>query len=278
MLPLPPGPWVDVLTGVTHAGGALLSSLTKRFPVALLVPGRRLRADPAQARRRIPEGRRDRLQRLGAAAGRVEVQAPGDWYPMSPAAAPGWWEADVGHAPGGTDYAFRLDGGAPLPDPRSPRQPYGPHGGEPDLRPLRLRLGATRGWRGAPLRGAVIYELHVGTFTPAGTLDAAIERLDHLRDLGVTVVELMPVAAFPGQHGWGYDGIGLWAVHEPYGGPDALKRFVDACPRPRARRLPRRRVQPRRPGQPARRVRAVLHRRAHDPVGPGGQPGPARLR
>ncbi len=77
--------------------------------------------------------------------------------------------------------------------------------------------------------GAVIYELHIGTFTPEGTLDAAIGRLDHLVDLGVTVVELMPVAAFPGDHGWGYDGIGLWAVHEPYGGPDALKRFVDAC-------------------------------------------------
>ena len=75
----------------------------------------------------------------------------------------------------------------------------------------------------------MIYELHVGTFTPEGTLDAAIGRLDHLTALGVTVVELMPVAAFPGEHGWGYDGIGLWAVHEPYGGPDALKRFVDAC-------------------------------------------------
>ena len=75
----------------------------------------------------------------------------------------------------------------------------------------------------------MIYELHVGTFTPEGTLDAAIGRLDHLTALGVTVVELMPLAAFPGEHGWGYDGIGLWAVHEPYGGPDALKRFVDAC-------------------------------------------------
>ena len=84
-------------------------------------------------------------------------------------------------------------------------------------------------WRGASLSGAAIYELHVGTFTPDGTLDAAIERLGHLTDLGVTVVELMPLAAFPGEHGWGYDGIGLWAVHEPYGGPDALKRFVDAC-------------------------------------------------
>jgi maltooligosyltrehalose trehalohydrolase len=79
------------------------------------------------------------------------------------------------------------------------------------------------------LPGAVIYELHVGTFTPEGTLDAAIGRLGHLVTLGVTAVELMPVASFPGQHGWGYDGIGLWAVHEPYGGPAALCRFVDAC-------------------------------------------------
>ena len=91
----------------------------------------------------------------------------------------------------------------------------------------------------------------------------------------------MPVAAFPGEHGWGYDGIGLWAVHEPYGGPDALKRFVDACHAPRARRLPRRRLQPRRPGQPARRVRPVLHRRLHDPVGPAvnlDQPGSDEVR
>src|SRR6202012_1201494 len=80
-----------------------------------------------------------------------------------------------------------------------------------------------------PLGGAVIYELHVGTFTPEGTLTAAIGRLDHLLALGVTAVELMPLAAFPGQHNWGYDGIGLWAVAEPYGGPDALKRLGDAC-------------------------------------------------
>jgi maltooligosyltrehalose trehalohydrolase len=75
----------------------------------------------------------------------------------------------------------------------------------------------------------VSYELHVGTFTPEGTLDAAVGRLGHLVDLGIDLVELMPVAAFPGRHGWGYDGVHLYAVHEPYGGPDALKRFVDAC-------------------------------------------------
>ena len=123
----------------------------------------------------------------------------------------------------------------------------------------------------------MIYELHVGTFTPEGTLDAAIGRLDHLADLGVTVVELMPVAAFPGDHGWGYDGIALWAVHEPYGGPDALKRFVDAC---HARGLavyldvvynhvgPGNRLACSGRTSPTRT----------DPVGTGGQPGPAGIR
>ena len=84
-------------------------------------------------------------------------------------------------------------------------------------------------WTGRPLAGAVVYELHVGTFTPEGTLDAAIGRLDHLVDLGVDVVELMPVNAFNGPHGWGYDGVCWFAVHEPYGGPAAYQRFVDAC-------------------------------------------------
>ncbi|MFP3670460.1 hypothetical protein SB717_35825, partial [Priestia sp. SIMBA_032] len=85
------------------------------------------------------------------------------------------------------------------------------------------------GWDGKPVAGAVIYELHIGTFTPAGTLDAAIDRLDHLISLGVEFVELMPVNAVNGAHNWGYDGVGWYAVHEPYGGPDALVRFVDAA-------------------------------------------------
>ncbi len=140
----------------------------------------------------------------------------------------GWWELDVPDIVDGADYAFRLDGGDPLPDPRSPRQPFGINGPSRVYDHSAFRW-TDSGWRGGPLHGSVIYELHVGTFTPAGTLDAAIGRLDHLRDLGVDTVELMPVAAFPGRHGWGYDGTNLWAVHEPYGGPDALKRFVDAC-------------------------------------------------
>jgi maltooligosyltrehalose trehalohydrolase len=126
------------------------------------------------------------------------------------------------------DYAFRLDGGEPLADPRSPRQPSGPEGASRTYDHGAFTWTDTR-WHGVPVGGAVIYELHVGTFTAEGTLDAAIDRLDHLAALGVTLIELMPVASFPGEHGWGYDGIGLWAVHEPYGGPDALKRFVDAC-------------------------------------------------
>jgi malto-oligosyltrehalose trehalohydrolase len=161
------------------------------------------------------------------AAVQAEVEAAGQRHPMEHAARPGWWQAEVA-APAGTDYAFWLDGEGPLADPRSPRQPYGPAGASRTYSHAAFTW-TDASWRGAPLQGTVCYELHTGTFTPEGTLDAAIGRLDYLAGLGVTVVELMPLAAFPGQHGWGYDGIGLWAVHEPYGGPDALKRFVDAC-------------------------------------------------
>jgi malto-oligosyltrehalose trehalohydrolase len=160
------------------------------------------------------------------AADRVDVEAAGERHPMTRDSRPGWWRSTV---PGDvTDYAYSLDGSRPLPDPRSPRQPFGINGLSRgyDHGTFRWTDG---GWRGVPLAGAVIYELHTGTFTTDGTLDAAIGRLGHLVDLGVDLVELMPVAAFGGSHGWGYDGVCLWAVHEPYGGPDALKRFVDAC-------------------------------------------------
>ena len=167
------------------------------------------------------------------AAERVELEAAGGRRPMAPAAGQGWWQAELPAAGRDVDYAFRLDGGEPLPDPRSPRQPFGSQGVSRTYDHSAFRW-TDRGWRGGPLHGSVIYELHIGTFTPEGTFDAAARRLDHLRDLGVDTVELMPVAAFPGSHGWGYDGINLWAVHEPYGGPDGLKRFVDAC---HARRL-----------------------------------------
>ena len=140
----------------------------------------------------------------------------------------GWWWAEVPDAAHGTDYGFRLDGGDPRPDPRSAWQPYGPHGPSRVHDASRFTWTDDR-WRGVPLAGSVLYELHVGTFTPPGTFDAAIERLDHLVELGIDLVEIMPVAAFDGAHGWGYDGVALWAVHEPYGGPDGLQRLVDAC-------------------------------------------------
>jgi len=166
------------------------------------------------------------------AAHRVAADVSGHPHEMSDAGG-GWWSvALTGTAPRAR-YGFRLDDGDLLADPRSPRQPDGPAGLSECYD--HSAFGWTDvGWRGVPLPGSVIYELHVGTFTAEGTFDAAIKRLDHLSDLGVDIIELMPVAAFPGERGWGYDGIGLWAVHEPYGGPDGLKRFVDAC---HARRL-----------------------------------------
>ncbi|MBA9007992.1 malto-oligosyltrehalose trehalohydrolase [Thermomonospora cellulosilytica] len=162
-------------------------------------------------------------------AGRVEVEAAGSLHAMEPIPGrPGWWAAEVPDAGHGTDYGFRLDGGDVLPDPRSRRQPYGVHGRSQVYEHHRHQWH-DQGWHGRPLAGSVLYELHVGTFTPEGTFDAAIGRLDHLVELGIDIVELLPVAAFSGHHGWGYDGVDLWAVHEPYGGPDGLKRFVDAC-------------------------------------------------
>jgi malto-oligosyltrehalose trehalohydrolase len=164
------------------------------------------------------------------AAGTVEVETGGARHAMTPAGRPGWWTARVGGDGGEQDYGFVLDGDGPFPDPRSPRQPHGVHGLSRTYDHERFAW-SDQGWRGRPLPGSVLYELHLGTFTSEGTFDAAIDRLDHLVDLGVDAVELLPVAAFPGRHGWGYDGVHLWAVHEPYGGPDGLKRLVDACHR-----------------------------------------------
>ena len=140
----------------------------------------------------------------------------------------GWWSASVA-ANADSRYGFVLDDDPTvLPDPRSPRQPDGVHERSQLWDPASARW--TDGdWAGKHVGGAVAYELHLGTFTEAGTLDAAIEKLDYLVDLGVDFVELMPVNAFGGTHGWGYDGVLWYAVHEPYGGPDALVRFVDAC-------------------------------------------------
>ncbi|WP_432089867.1 malto-oligosyltrehalose trehalohydrolase [Streptomyces sp. NRRL F-5630] len=140
---------------------------------------------------------------------------------------PGWWTAEA-EAGQGARYGYVVDGAGPYPDPRSRRQPDGPDG---------LSAVVDEGayewrhpeWTGRGLPGAVLYEMHVGTYTREGTFDAAAERLPHLAELGVTHVELMPVCPFPGTWGWGYEGVSLWAVHEPYGGPEGLKRFVDSA-------------------------------------------------
>lgn len=132
------------------------------------------------------------------------------------------------YLPPETDYLVAVDGGEPHPDPRSPRQPHGVHGPSRTFDSAAHRWQDTA-WDGGRVLGGVIYELHVGTFTPEGTLDAAARHLDHLEALGVDAVELMPVVPFPGDRGWGYDGVSLYAVHEGYGGPAALQRFVDTA-------------------------------------------------
>jgi maltooligosyltrehalose trehalohydrolase len=154
----------------------------------------------------------------------LAVRAGGRTVPMEREER-GVWRGRVEGAVAGDDYLLVLDGERERPDPRSRFQPHGVHG------PSRLvDLGPPPAPFAVPaLRDLVFYELHCGTFTPEGTFDAAIGRLGHLADLGVTAVEVMPVAAFPGERGWGYDGVGLYAVHAAYGGPAGFRRFVDAC-------------------------------------------------
>jgi len=162
-----------------------------------------------------------------AARVRVAIGEPAVTTNLEPAAG-GWWRTDVAEALPGREYGFLLDEDEQvLPDPRSRRQPRGVH------QPSRFYADdfawTDAGWPGHGLPGSVIYELHIGTFTEAGTFDAAIERLDHLVELGVTHVEILPVNDFNGEWNWGYDGVLWYAVHEAYGGPDGLKRLVDAC-------------------------------------------------
>jgi maltooligosyltrehalose trehalohydrolase len=157
---------------------------------------------------------------------RLRVRAGGTESDLSPAGG-GWWDGP--DLPPGTDYGLRLDDSAELlPDPASRWQPTGVHG------PSRVYDQDAYEWHdadwpGRDLTAAVIYEMHVGTFTSGATFDSAIGRLDHLVDLGITHVELLPVNDFNGTWNWGYDGVDWYAVHEAYGGPDGLKRFVDAC-------------------------------------------------
>ena len=151
----------------------------------------------------------------------------------------GRWRLDAPDLGPGTDYAYSVDGGPPRPDPRSRWQPHGVHGPsrvvELEERRRGRRSSSLRdaspggGWNGFHLPSAVLYELHIGTFTPDGTFGAAVERLDHLVELGVDAVSLLPANAFPGAWGWGYDGVALFAVQHAYGGPDGLRHFVNEC-------------------------------------------------
>ncbi len=162
-------------------------------------------------------------------AERVDVVLGEARHPMDGPDGVGWFEAEVDGPRPGDDYAYSLDGGDPRPDPRSPWQPHGVHG------PSRLVDQSAFVWSdadwagGATLAESVIYELHVDTFSPEETYEGAVPKLDHLVELGVTTVELLPVVEYPGRWGWGYDGVDLYAPNSADGGPEGLKRLVDAC-------------------------------------------------
>src|SRR5205823_6205358 len=135
-----------------------------------------------------------------------------------------------GRFPGrhGDEYFLRVDDDALYPDPCSRAQPYGVRGASAVVDSSRFAW-TDDDWATPALDDLVIYELHIGTFTEDGTFDAAVERLPMLSELGVTAVEVMPVATFPGERGWGYDGLYTYAPHPAYGGPEGFARFVDAA-------------------------------------------------
>ncbi|HEX2718638.1 MAG TPA: malto-oligosyltrehalose trehalohydrolase [Gemmatimonadaceae bacterium] len=142
----------------------------------------------------------------------------------------GIFEGIVHEARAGTRYRFRLDGAEPVPDPVSRYQPDDVHGASQVVDPREFRW-TDDGWKGLDVAALVIYELHVGTFTEGGTFDSAIERLQYLKELGITAIEIMPVGEFPGGRNWGYDGVQLYAPESGYGGPEGLRRLVDAAHR-----------------------------------------------
>jgi maltooligosyltrehalose trehalohydrolase len=156
----------------------------------------------------------------------VLIDAPARQHFTLSAASGGYHVSGPLPLPGGTLYKLRVDGHGPYPDPLSRFQPQGPHGPSQLVDPQSYEWGDAH-WRGAPLHGQVLYELHIGAFTSAGTFDAAIERLEWLRELGITMLEVLPVAEFPGRWNWGYDGVQLFAPSHCYGDHEAFKRFVD---------------------------------------------------
>jgi maltooligosyltrehalose trehalohydrolase len=147
--------------------------------------------------------------------------------PMTPEEC-GYFSHTRRDVPEGLSYAYRLNNGPERPDPASRWQPDGVHRPSAVLRTSRFSW-SDHGWQGVSLQDLVLYELHVGTFTPEGTFEAVIPRLESLRELGATAIEIMPVAQFPGSRNWGYDGVHLYAPQNSYGGPHGLQRLVDAC-------------------------------------------------
>ena len=174
----------------------------------------------------VRPGGETRFRLWAPAAARVELMLTGAARPMT-ALEEGWFE-HVALASAGSRYAFRIDGGLTVPDPASRSNPDDVHAPCMVVDPHSFAW-QDAGWRGRPWEETVLYELHIGTFTPQGTFAAAIERLDALAALGVTAIELMPVADFPGKRNWGYDGVLLYAPDRSYGTPDDLKRLVQAA-------------------------------------------------
>jgi maltooligosyltrehalose trehalohydrolase len=172
-------------------------------------------------------GVRFRLWAPHATAVSLRIIEPAMTLPME-ARQDHWFELTLEGAGAGTRYWFVLDDGTEVPDPASRYQPDDVHGPSEVIDPLAYQW-RDAGWRGRPWHEAVIYELHVGTFTPEGTFRAVIDRLDHLVALGITVIELLPVADFRGRWNWGYDGVLLFAPDASYGRPEDLKALVDAC-------------------------------------------------
>ncbi len=162
-------------------------------------------------------------------ARQVDLAVDDRKVPMRQGDATGWWVCDEERLEG-MRYGFSLEEGPVLPDPRSESQPDGVHGRSEVVDHSSFNW-SDQDWRGVNLEDTVLYEMHVGTFTTAGTFEGAIDRLDPLVELGVDAIELMPVAEFPGARGWGYDGVDLYAPHHSYGGTAGLKRLVDACHR-----------------------------------------------
>ncbi len=140
----------------------------------------------------------------------------------------GYWKASARGVLPGACYFYRLEDGVDRPDPASHSQPMGVHGPSEVVDHTAYAWG-DQDWRGIPLSEMIIYELHIGTFTSEGTFEAALSRLDDLKEVGINAVEIMPVGQFPGERNWGYDGVFPFAVQNSYGGPQGLKRFVNGC-------------------------------------------------